>query len=218
MDLDSAIRTRTTRKVLANADHPTPGSLSREQVLELLATAGWAPFHRPCDESHRSQAALTGIEPWRFHTLLAEQCRHTKEFLLAGTQREQAGKIPLMLAAADALILATWLPNPPDTRSAEGLFDPSLANMEHIAAAAAAIQNLCLAATARGIANYWSSGGVLRSPESFQFLSIPTDEILLGAVFLFPEDTRSAEVVSSKLRERRTSVEHWARILPSDSR
>lgn len=217
MDLDSAIRARATRKVLANADHPTPGSLSREQVLELLATAGWAPFHRPCDERHRSQTALTGIEPWRFHTLLAEQCRQTKEFLLASTQREQAGKIPQMLAAADALVLATWLPNPPATTATEALFDPSLANMEHIAAAAAAIQNLCLAATARGIANYWSSGGVLRSPETFQFLGIPSEEIVLGAIFLFPEDTRSAEVVGSKLRERRTSVEHWARLLSDDS-
>ena len=67
-------------------------------------------------------------------------------------------------------------------------FAATLANMEHIAAAAAAIENLLLAATARGVSNYWSSGGVLRSQIVRQLLAIPPAEIVLGAIFFFPKE------------------------------
>ncbi len=136
---------------------------------------------------------------------------------MAHPDLEQTGNIPKMLASADALILATWLPNPAPQSLDTVLFDANLANMEHIAAASAAIHNLCLAATARGIANYWSSGGVLRSPGMFEYLNIPQQEILLGAVFLFPQDTGLAEVVGSKLRAHRTSVSNWSRIVRPDA-
>jgi nitroreductase len=120
-----------------------------------------------------------------------------------------------MLAAADTLIMATWLPNRgADATSlvSESQFAPTLANMEHLAAAAAAVQNLLLAATAHGLANYWSSGGVLRTDEVFDLLQIDRREILLGAIFLFPEKVPSGvEVVGSKLREQRTLPERWSR-------
>jgi hypothetical protein len=148
--------------------------------------------------------------PWRFYIVEAAACRSLKQDL----PQENAGKIPAMLAAADALILATWLPNPQPghQRSVEEpSFAPTLANMEHIAAASAAVQNLLLAATARGISNYWSSGGVLRSEHVFSRLGIPFNQILLGAIFLFPDATEGAEVVGSKLREHRTASTRWSR-------
>ncbi len=70
-----------------------------------------------------------------------------------------------MLLAADALIMQ--LVTKCGHCYAHGYepgFAVTLTNVEHIAAAYAAIQNLLLAATARGIRNYWSSGGVLRLP------------------------------------------------------
>ncbi len=76
--------------------------------------------------------------------------------------------------------------------------------MEHIAAASAAIQNLLLAATARGISNYWSSGGVLRSAQVFQQLGIPRQQILLGAIFLFPSEIGDAE-----LSDQQTARASW---------
>lgn len=224
LDTDSAIQNRKTIKVLADKDLPC--SDLGEVLHQLLALAGMAPFHRACDPAHREpeEAQQRGIEPWRFHVLEADSCR-----ILGGELAgEQAGKIPSMLAAADAMILATWLPNPPtapsstvpamaeaETRfsafSESSIFEPTLANMEHIAAASAAIQNLLLAATARGIANYWSSGGVLRSPAVFKRLGIPSQQILLGALFLFPSDIHDAQAVGSKLRPHRTPAKHWSR-------
>ncbi len=216
MHTDESIRRRITEKVLAKA--PLPVTDLTGTIRELVAIAGYAPFHRACDEVHR-QSTLAGIEPWRFHILDAANCRRLIDVL----PMENAGKIPAMLAAADALIMATWLPSqalagedpggatPEVTKLDHVHFDANLMNLEHIAAASAAIQNLLLAATARGIRNYWSSGGVLRLPSVFRQLGIPTEQILLGAVFLFPQEIGEAELATSKLREHRTPPENWSR-------
>ena len=203
--IDDVIRCRVTTKVLAEEPLPlTDISVSLQGLLEL---AGMAPFHRACDDIHR-QKELCAIEPWRFHILDCEQCRSLSNQL----PKENAGKIPSMLSAADALLLVTWLPNPPSAPLKDGhLFEASLGNMEHIAAASAAIQNLLLAATARGISNYWSSGGVLRGTEVFQLLEIPVAEILLGAIFLFPSEASPAQRVGSKLRDKRCVPSSWSR-------
>ena len=210
--LDRAIIERRTCKVFAsNALDGRSDALSKTSIEELIKIAGLAPFHRACDECHRTDgSSLTGIEPWRVHSLDAASCRNLIEHL----PEEGAGKIPRMLNAADALLMVTWLPNPSSSdHNTQSLFEPTLGNMEHIAAASAAIQNLLLVATDRGIENYWSSGGVLRQPELFQHLGIPTCEILLGAIFLFPPESADLplERAYSKLRPNRTSPAAWSR-------
>lgn len=225
MEAGEAIRRRMTEKILSSQD--LPASNCRTVVNELLELAGRAPFHRACDEGHRSNGLLSGIEPWRFYALDALACRSLQKIL----PPEDAGKIPAMLAAADALIMTTWLPairkeqavagekSPGQGEQAvdwklddeQARFDSTITNMEHIAATAAAIENLLIAATARGIANYWSSGGVLRSPSVLAQLQIPASEILLGAVFLFPQHIGDAQRVHSKLRPRRTPPAQWSR-------
>ncbi len=212
MHTDDAIFARKTIKILADKDLPTCDH--RSLVNEVLSLAGQAPFHRACEEHHRQSTAQSGIEPWRFYAIDASDCRKLKTRI----PLDNAGKIPAMLAAADALIMATWLPNA--AQVAELVDEPGFAatinNMEHIAAASAAIQNLLLAATARGISNYWSSGGVLRSSQVFNLLGIPRSQILLGAVFLFPNEFSDAEIATSKLREHRGSRESWSRWITID--
>ncbi|MEM7474062.1 MAG: hypothetical protein AAF483_03660 [Planctomycetota bacterium] len=209
-DTDKSIRERKTVKVLADNDLATPGGDFDSTIRELLDLAGMAPFHRPCHAIHQ-EGDLQGIEPWRFYVLAAAECRALGPSLDPG----KAGKIPKMLAAADSLVICTWLPNPSgnDAEDQEELFEPTMANMEHIAAASAAIQNLLIAATDRGIANYWSSGGVLRGEEFFTRCGIPAGEILLGAIFLFPTETGEAQVVESNLRTKRTAADQWSKCL-----
>ncbi len=212
MHIDEAIRSRKTEKVLADQDLPTADY--RDLVNEILSLASQAPFHRACGEQHRQGSLQSGIEPWRFHALDAASCRKLRTQI----PLENAGKIPAMLAAADALIMATWLPDTtqvPDMAGELG-FAATINNMEHIAASAAAIQNLLLASTARGVSNYWSSGGVLRSSQVFNLLGIPRSQILLGAVFLFPKEHGNAELATSKLREHRGSREAWSRWVEVD--
>lgn len=212
-DFEQVVRRRKTVKVLAH--EPLPLTTDRAVIQRLIAQAGWAPFHKVCSVEHRSAGRLEGIEPWRFHALDAPSCRALRQRVIA---MESAGKIPAMLGAATAVILATWLPNPSthDTNGADvgESFDPTLGNVEHIAAASAAVQTLLLAATAAGWETYWSSGGVLRLPDVFAMLRIPTTERLLGAIFLFPADLQPSDGVDlalSKLRPQRCPPEQWSR-------
>jgi nitroreductase len=212
MQTDDAIRSRKTIKILSDKDLPVADH--HDLVDEILTLAGQAPFHRACEEHHRQSKLQSGIEPWRFHALDSASCRKLRTQI----PTENAGKIPAMLAAADALIMATWLPNAAQVPEMDGEpgFAATINNMEHIAAASAAIQNLLLAATARGVSNYWSSGGVLRSAQVFSLLGIPRSQILLGAVFLFPQEYGDAELATSKLREHRGSRDAWSRLVSLD--
>ncbi|MGF1452500.1 MAG: nitroreductase family protein [Opitutales bacterium] len=205
--IDAIIRERRTTKALAESP-----LLVRDMVEEIdavVAAAGWAPFHRPAATRHRS--TLASPQPWRCYKLDAAGCRRLRERLLAAGD---ATKIPAMLAAASGLVLATWLPDPPQAPLPEGaLFAPTLENMEHLAAASAAIQNVLLAATARGMLSYWSSGGSLRAADSFAALGIPLEELLLGAVFFFTGDLSGVPTKEGALRDKRGALEDWSRWL-----
>lgn len=207
--VERAIRERRTEKVLA--DEALPARTQREIVEALVSVAGWAPFHKPAARVHQ-QSGLGSIVPWRFHLLDASACRALRERLLA---RGDRSKIPRLLGAATALVQATWLPNPPGDGVA-GAWEPTQENMEHIASAGAAVQNLLVAATARGIRSYWSSGGALREPETFGWMGISAREILLGSVFLFPSDTGDAEVSPGSHRERRGEPRDWSHWIELD--
>lgn len=199
MTTEESIQKRKTLKLRAEPDNPLPVNRGKEfkrTIEELIALAGEAPFHYQSAEIYRSKK-LAGAEPWRFHALDASQCRKLLTNFNQDKPMKASEGIKQMLAAADALILATWLPE--KTRSISRKFYPNVKNMEHIAATGAAIQNLLLAATSRGITNYWSSGGCLRKPKVLEFLGIPKQEILLGAIFLFPDEyPESVQVKTGK--------------------
>lgn len=211
MDVSEAIANRVTTKMLGNPDQPLPVRQDMPAILKpLLATAGWAPFHRPAHTSHRDRGDAAIVEPWRFHALDTPKCRH----LLTKLKNwpEKSGKILNMLAACDALIQVTWLPDPSSSSASGAAFEASEENMEHIAAAAAALQNFLTAATAAGLLTYWSSGGILRSQKAFETLGIPFNQILLGSVFVFPNETAGqVEIMAGKQRVARSAMTAWTR-------
>ena len=114
-----------------------------------------------------------------------------------------------MLAGCGALVLVTWLPEPDDSERGRGEAHRTMMDEEHLAAAAAATQNLLLATKARKINTYWSSGGVLREWECFELCKIPVQEKLLGAVFMSPEVTKKVVARPGHLRDRRGPAHHW---------
>ncbi|MFD2531183.1 nitroreductase family protein [Gracilimonas halophila] len=207
MTTDESIRTRKTLKLRVDPEKPLPvtkGEEFKQTIKELIELAGKAPFHYESSEDQR-KGSLQGIEPWRFHALDGKTCRSFLRSLNQDKPMKAPEGIRQMLAAADGLILATWLPE--KSRKLSRRFHPNLKNMEHIAATGAAIQNLLLAATSRGINAYWSSGGIIRKDKVLEFLGIPKHEILLGAVFLFPEEyPADTETKTGKNAEERSEV------------
>lgn len=196
--LDS-IRTRRTLKVLSK----TPLAVKpRDEnfIKTLIESAYYAPQHYPCFAGH--QQHLSSPLPWRFYVLDSATCRQLAQKL---ADLPDAGKMPGMLNTADYLIQTTWCPLPMAQATTPGLlFDGNLVNMEHIAAAGAAAQNLLLTATALGRENYWGSGGPLREAFAYEWLGIPTAEILIGSLFIFPSESEVADdSVMFKTSERR---------------
>jgi len=206
--VDTAARNRKTVKLLGDPAQPAPiGGLDRATVEELVETAGWAPFHRPAFAAREQGNPV--VEPWRFTMLDTLACRALLPRL--SEIPKPPGKISNMLAVADALLLVTWLPEP-----SEDGWQANDFNVEHIAAGSAAIQTLMLAATERGIASYWSSGGALGTAEAFAMLGIEPTDKLLGAIFFFPETAKNAEAAPGKMRVKRSAPEAWSRWVSLD--
>lgn len=212
MTTEEAIQIRKTLKLRADPHNPLPvlkDDSFRLVIEELIVLAGKAPFHYECHPDRRRNGS-EGCEPWRFYTLDSANCRKLLDSLNHNIPLKAPEGIRQMLAAADALILTTWLPEP--SRKKTRTFYPNLKNMEHIAAAGAAIQNLLLAATAKGINAYWSSGGILRKPKTLRFLTIPDEEILIGAVFLFPKVyPDSVETKTGKNADKRGKIHEFTK-------
>lgn len=197
---DAVIRERRTLKVYADPAHPLPAECDRDDLMRMVEVAGWAPFHRKAEDQ---------LVPWRFHLLDAAACRELCRVL---TERGDNSKIPRMLAAASAMVQATWRPDGKCAPIPKLSFEPTLKNMEHIAAASAAVQNLLLAATARGYHTYWSSGGILAERTGMKLLGVSKKELLLGALFIFPADLSGVMgMKEGDLRDQRGPVESWAR-------
>lgn len=204
LDTLQSIRQRRTVKVVS--DTPLPTKPCDEHLIEtLLESAYYAPFHYPCSAPH--QQHLPSVLPWRFYVLDSTACRQLARTLVE--EEIAVGKIVGMLNSADYLIQATWCPQSAKPTHEESLFDGDLVNMEHLAAAGAAIQNVLISATALGHENYWSSGGPLRNSLVFKKMAIPVEEILLGALFIFPSENETDESVAylpSKRRDKRGSL------------
>ncbi|HBX66400.1 MAG: hypothetical protein CL670_01400 [Balneola sp.] len=210
MSTQESIRKRQTLKLRVDPHNPLPVTKGKEfksTMEELAELAGLAPFHYQSAVHHRNEK-LKGAEPWRFHALESKTCRDLLEAFNQDKPMKASDGIKQMLAAADGLILATWLPE--KSRSLSRKFHPNVKNMEHIAATGAAIQNLLLAATEEGIINYWSSGGCLRKPKVLEFLGIPKREILLGAIFFFPDEfPETAETKTGKNRDAKGELKDY---------
>jgi nitroreductase len=158
MDLIDAMRARRSIKQLE-------GDISGADLRELIELATWAPNHRM-------------TEPWRF-TILRGAARERfgalgaellgRDLNLTGDAREIALRREAGKALRAPVIVVV------STRTDA---DPVVAT-EDFAATAAAVQNMLLAATARGFGAMWRTGDMAYSTESKVFLGLePSDRIV----------------------------------------
>ncbi len=227
-DIDELIRRRSTTKVMLpperRADREAAWTAGHHEALcSMVETAVWAPFHRRAHEVTHRGGNMNSPVPWRFHIVEGAACTRLLEFLCSQAEsqpdskwsRAWQSKIKEMLAACGALLQATWLPDPSandaPASADHGMPELTMNNMEHIAAAGAAVQNLLLAADSREWQSYWSSGGILREPEVFDYLGIDRSQVLIGAIFLNPQLIDAAREIPGGLREERGELGSWAR-------
>ncbi len=141
-----------------------------KQVKQLLELADWAPTHKH-------------TEPWRFIVYPGAKAR---EFVSSHAElyrksvpedKFKNDKYEKILGNGNNIshIIVCIMKRDAEKRVPE---------IEEISAAAAAMQNILLGATALGIANFWSTGGMLHSDEMKEFLGLNMDDNVMGLVYL----------------------------------
>ena len=162
MELNTAIFTRqSVSKVLAD-------EVPRGLIEELLQAAAQAPNH------HR-------VWPWRF-------------VVLTGTARERMGEVMARsllrrdpAASAAALEAESKRPLRAPVLIAVGIDRPEsekISEVENICAGAAAVQNLLLAAHARGLGAVWRTGPAAVDTTLKEFLGFQPEQHLIAIIYL----------------------------------
>jgi nitroreductase len=105
--------------------------------------------------------------PWRFRVLGPES--------LAALKRAAGSEAAAKLDRAPTLVVASQV------RS-----DDPFQDEEDLCSVAAAISYVLLAAHSRGLAGYWRTPAVLRSPEGRAAVGVPATERVLGLIHLGP--------------------------------
>jgi nitroreductase len=178
METLEAIRTRRTVG-------KSSGDVSREAITELIEAATWAPNHK-----------LT--QPWRFT-------------VITGSAREKLGEVWGREAAANAEPAVRAAVMEGEARkplrapavivvSTRTDANPVTAE-EDLTATAAAVQNLLLAAHAKGLSAAWKTGKIVHNAEVKRFLGIDQSDrviafVYLGAVAKEEPATRDRQVAS----------------------
>lgn len=167
MNVDEAILQRRTHKFFGG------GPIADTCLRELLELAIWAPNH-----------GLT--EPWRFSVVSGGRLGALQECLDAAFGAMDKGgdgaellalkrrKMGRRIAGAGAVIAVSYRHTP----------DRPVTDREDYAAAACAVQNILLGATARGLVGLWSTGKVMGHPKVRAFLQQGDDEGQVGVLFL----------------------------------
>jgi nitroreductase len=165
-----------------------PDPVVREKIEILLAAAVQAPNHYK-------------VRPWRF-------------VVLTGTGRNQMGEVMASVfhqrfpdVEPEALekerkkplrspvIIAVGVDKPTETKVLE---------IENICAAAAACQNILVAAQAIGLGGHWRTGDAARDPEIKKFLGFSEDQNLIAFLYIGYEEVETEAPPRPGFEERTT--------------
>jgi nitroreductase len=164
MDVLKAIRSRRTIGTLQ-------GDVPADTIRELVEAATWAPNHK-----------LT--EPWRFTVLRGEARAELGKLwapraaeAIPADQREKfiEGEARKPLRAPVLIVVSTCVDENPVRAE------------EDFAATAAAVQNLLLAAHAKGLGAAWKTGKIVHDPEVKRFLGLDPADRIVAMVYLGTE-------------------------------
>ena len=171
MELFEAIHNRHSQgKVKQDA-------VARELIEKLLDAGAQAPNHYK-------------VRPWRFVVLTGE-ARDRLGDVMSASQRERKPDLP-----SEAFDKTRALPLRAPLLIAVGVDQPSeekVLEVENIAAASAACQNMLLAAEALGLGAKWRTGEWARDAKVKEFLGFSADQQLIAFLYIgYPEFTVEA--------------------------
>lgn len=145
-----------------------PDPVARSEIEKLLGAAVQAPNH------YR-------VAPWRFAVLTGKARDKLGEALAAAFRRkfphadgEALDKERAKPLRAPLIIVVV----------AEPALDPRVLEIENICAAAAACQNVLLAATGLGLAAHWRTGNAAREPEVTEFLGLAREQKVIAFLYI----------------------------------
>ncbi|GAB4455634.1 MAG: nitroreductase family protein [Anaerolineales bacterium] len=166
MELFETIYTRQTQGKVK------PDPLPRETIEKLLGAAVQAPNHYK-------------VRPWRFVVLTGEGRKRLGE-VMAASQADRKPDLP-----PEALDKTRALPLRAPVIIAVGADKPveeKVLEIENVCAAAAACQNILLAAHALGLGAIWRTGEWARDPKVKEFLGFAPDQHIVGFIYVgYPE-------------------------------
>ena len=162
MDVLLALETRHSVKKVK------PDPLPRELIEKLLSLGNCAPNHHH-------------VRPWRF-IVLSGDARAGLGDVMAASQRDHQADLPpeafdktrgLPLRAP--VLIAVGVDKPTDERTLE---------IENVCAAAAASENILLAAHALGLGAIWRTGRWATDLKVKEFLGLTPDQRLIGFLYI----------------------------------
>ena len=156
-----------------------------ETVNSLLELAHWAPTHGRTEPwlflvySGASLAKIgqTHADLYKQHTAEDKYQEATYEKLLHNVDKASHLVVSVMKRGTN----------------------PKISQLEEVAAASAAVQNMLLGASAAGLASFWSTGGMTHHPALKEYLRLGAEDIVLGLIFLGYTDEPAKEGVRNSL-------------------
>ena len=145
-----------------------PDPVPRELVEKMLAAAVQAPNHHH-------------VRPWRFVVLTGSGRARLGEVMAQSLQkrdpntREEARAAERAKPLRAPALIAVGVDKPGE---------PKVLEIENVCAAAAAAQNLMLAATGLGLATMWRTGPAALDPDVKAFLGLAPDQHLIGFIYV----------------------------------
>jgi nitroreductase len=166
MDAIEAIHQRLSAGKMTS--EPVP----RVVVVKLLDAAAHAPNHYK-------------VRPWRFVVVSGEGRRRLGDVMAEVFHRRFPEAEPAALEKERAkplrspVIVAVGVDQPAEPRVIE---------IENICAAAAACENILLAATALGVGAHWRTGDAAQDPDGKRFLGFSAEQHVIAFLYLgYPE-------------------------------
>jgi nitroreductase len=165
--------------------------VSRDEIVQLLEAAVQAPNHRM-------------TEPWRFYVLGPE----ARAGFGAALGARKAKRVEDPAAAADVItkVTATHRDLPAMLAVGVTLDENPEIREEDFAATFMAIQNLCLAACARGLGTHVKTGAVMNDPAALAAMGVADGVRIIATIAL----GEPADIPAGRARKPASDLTVWA--------